>query len=355
MNNRPLPVCSSPAPLIDRELFFGDPEIAGAQISPDGEYLSFLKPWESTLNLWVKRRDEPFETAWRLTAETKRPILSYFWSRDGKYVLYVKDHEGDENFNLYGVDPAAKPEPDKGAPVSRELTGLKGVRVIVYSVPKHVPDRVYLGLNNRDKAWHDLYQLNISTGELTLIRQNTDRITGWTFDLSGKLRLAIRSALNGDTELLRVDPDKLVKIYSCNVFESCTPLRFEKNGQRVYLTSNHGAEVNLVSLWLLDPETGSIEMVESDPLGRVDLGLVFFSEATDELWGTIYEDERLRRYFRDTIRGLPAARPNRLWSHFGIGAFQLRIFWRWMKAMGFTDRSTGWPSTWKWKNFWPNT
>ena len=36
-------------PLIDRELLFGNPEIAGAQISPDGKYLAFLKPWNSTL------------------------------------------------------------------------------------------------------------------------------------------------------------------------------------------------------------------------------------------------------------------------------------------------------------------
>jgi dipeptidyl aminopeptidase/acylaminoacyl peptidase len=300
MKNSPLLTSSAPLPLIDRELFFGDPEIVGAQLSPNGEFLSFLKPWENTRNLWVKRRDDSFETAWRLTAETKRPIPSYFWSRDSKYILYVKDHEGDENFNLYGVDPTARPEPDQGAPASRELTGFKGVRVVVYSVPKHVPDSVYIGLNNRDKAWHDLYQLNISTGELTLMRQNTDRITGWTFDLSGKLRLATRSASSGDTELLRVDSDKLVKIYSCNLLESCTPLRFEKNGPRVYLTSNRGADVNLVSLWLLDPETGSTELVESDPLGRVDLGRVLFSEASDELVGTVYDDERLRRYFRDT-------------------------------------------------------
>ncbi len=29
-------------PLIDRDLFLGDPEIAGMQISPDGNYISFL-------------------------------------------------------------------------------------------------------------------------------------------------------------------------------------------------------------------------------------------------------------------------------------------------------------------------
>ena len=64
------------------------------------------------------------------------------------------------------------------------------MRVFIYEVPKSDPDIVYIGLNDRDKAWHDLYKLRISTGEKTLIRKNTERITGWQFDLRGQLRLA---------------------------------------------------------------------------------------------------------------------------------------------------------------------
>ena len=45
---------------------------------------------------------------------------------------------------------------------------------------------IYIGLNDRDKSWHDLYKLRISTGERTLIRQNTDRIAAWIFDLQGQ-------------------------------------------------------------------------------------------------------------------------------------------------------------------------
>src|ERR1700726_4827128 len=96
-------------PLIDRELIFGNPEISGAQLSPDGKYLSFQKPWKDTRNIYVKGVDEPFSAARLLTAELKRPIAGYFWSRDSKYILYVKDNDGDENYNVYSVDPAAKP------------------------------------------------------------------------------------------------------------------------------------------------------------------------------------------------------------------------------------------------------
>src|SRR5215467_1462387 len=202
-------------PIIDRELIFGNPEIAAAQLSPNGKYLAFLKPWKDTRNVYVKAVGEPFESARLLTTESKRPVAGYFWTRDSKYILYAKDNDGDENFNVYAVDPSAKPAACADAPPSRDLTGLKGVRVEIVDVPKHDPDTVYIGLNDRDKAWHDLYKLSISTGEKTLLRTNTERISSWVFDLQGKLRLAVRSAENGDTEVLRVDADKFTKVYAC--------------------------------------------------------------------------------------------------------------------------------------------
>src|SRR5438552_18883282 len=91
-------------PLLDRELFFGNPEISGAQISPDGRYVSFLKPYKDTRNIWVKRVNDPYTAAKLITNDTKRPVTGYFWSRDGKYILYVQDSLGNENFNVYAVD-----------------------------------------------------------------------------------------------------------------------------------------------------------------------------------------------------------------------------------------------------------
>jgi len=288
-------------PLIDRELIFGNPEIAGAELSPDGQYLAFLKPWKDTRNVYVKAVGEPFNAARLMTTESKRPVAGYLWTRDSKYIIYAKDNDGDENFNVYAVDPSAKPAAGAEAPASRDLTGLKGVRVMIYAVPKSDPDIVYIGLNDRDKAWHDLYKLKISTGEKTLVRKNTDRVTDWSFDLKGQLRLATRNAENGDTELLRVDADKLTKIYSCTVFEACSPLQFLPDGSRVYVETNK--DVNLIELALLDPATGKTEKVESDPLDKVDFGGALFSEATDELVETWYFHDRAKTYYKDKVFG----------------------------------------------------
>src|SRR5689334_17624088 len=184
-------------PLIDRELLFGNPEISGAQISPDGKFLAFIKPYKDTRNVWVKKTGEPFSAAHLLTTETKRPIAGFLWTRDSKYVAYVKDNDGDENFNLFAVDPGASTPSGADAPPSRDLTGLKGVRVQLVDAPKNQPGVIYIGINDRDKSWHDLYKVTIASGEKTLIRKNTDKIAGWVFDLQGNLRLAARVTDSG--------------------------------------------------------------------------------------------------------------------------------------------------------------
>jgi len=99
--------------------------------------------------------------------------------------------------------------------------------------------------------------------------------------------------------MLRVDADGFKTVYTCGVFESCGPVRFHKDGKHVYMETNKGDDVNLVSLVLFDPDSGEAEIVESDPLKRVDFGSAMFSEVTDELVLTTYEDERIRRYFKD--------------------------------------------------------
>ena len=285
-------------PLIDRNQFFGEITIDGAQISPNGEYISFLKPYKGTRNLWVKKAAAPFSSARPVSAEATRPIRVYFWSRDSKYLLYAQDAGGDENFNVYAVDPALPADPATGVPPTRALTNLKGVQTQVYAAPKTKPDILYIGLNDRDAHWHDLYELHISSGEKTLLRRNTEQIASWDFDNAGELRLAERTNGVGDTEVLRVDSEGFKQIYSCSVLESCGVAGFDAGNHSAYLVTNKGA-LDLVELESLDPATGSTAKVESDPENRVDLRDVTLSEVDYRLLFTTYEDSRPRRYFRD--------------------------------------------------------
>jgi dipeptidyl aminopeptidase/acylaminoacyl peptidase len=285
-------------PIIDRELFFGNPEIATGTISPDGNYIAFRKPWNGTMNVWVKKAEEPFDRAKRVTADARRPIQAFFWSRDSRFILFVQDQAGDENYNVYAVSPTDTPAAGKDVPNARNLTEAKGVRAAIYDVPRHNPDLIYVGLNDRDAAWHDLYEVKISTGERKLLRKNTDKIAGWIMDRAGKLRLATRTADSGDNEILRVTETGFDRVYSCTVFETCTPLQFHADNARVYLETNRG-EADLTRLVLFNADTKKEELVEADPLKQVDFGAALFSEKTDALVGTSYVGDTTRMYFRD--------------------------------------------------------
>lgn len=285
--------------LIDRELLFGDPEISGAQLSPDGKFLSFIKPYNGTRNLWVKGLNEPFDKARVMTNDQARPVRGYFWSRDGRYLLYSQDKGGDENFNIYAVNPAEAPAAGQPVPAARDLTNLKGVRVQIINAPLSDPNTLYIGLNDRDKAWHDLYKLNLTTGEKTLVRQNTDRLGAWVFDWNDQLRLASRSNPDGSTEWLRVEGEKMTPFYKTSIDEQSNIVGFAKDNRRVYVVTNQGKGRNLAEIVLLDPTTGKEEVYQADPQKRVDVGGLVLSEKTHEPVYVSFEDDRMRRVWKD--------------------------------------------------------
>lgn len=284
-------------PLIDRDLFFGNPEVSGGQLSPDGNFISFMKEYNGIMNIWVKAFDEPFDKARPLTNST-RPLYGYFWTRDGKYILYVKDKDGDENINIFAVDPKAAPTAD-GVPESRNLTPLKDVTAQISMVSKKDPDVLYVGLNDRDAAWHDLYKLNISTGERQLLYQNNDRITGFDFDWDERLRVISKTDEKGNTTMFRVDEgNTLTPIYDFNVRESAYIAGWNEDNSRCYLVTNKG-ELDKTSLFLMDPQTMITELIESDPNGKVDFGGLMLHDITRKVISTSYTLDKTVYYWKD--------------------------------------------------------
>lgn len=301
-------------PLLDRDIFFGEPDIAYAALSPDGRYVSFVKPYNGIQNVWVKRIDEPFSAARPVTADTRRPVIGYFWSEDGKYILFVQDRAGDENFRVYAVDPGAAAEAGTGVPPARDLTPYPSVRAQIYATPSRTPQSILVGLNDRDARLHDVYRIDLGTGERELVFRNDHNVAGWVADLEGRLRLAIRQTRDSGTEILRVNGGTLTPAYSCSADESCVVVRFHRDSRRVYLATNKG-ESDLVELVLFDPATGATELVERDPAGEVDFAGAIFSRANDELIATQYVGDRVRFHTRDQqfsrdLERLKVALPN---------------------------------------------
>lgn len=282
-------------PLIDRELFFGNPEISGGQLSPDGKWISFMKEYDGIMNIWVKSFDEPFENARPLT-DSQRPLYGYSWSEDGKYILYVKDKDGDENINIFAVDPMSTPA--NGVPESRNLTPMDEVTAQIYMVSRKDPDLLMIGLNDRDKAWHDLYSLKISTGQLKMIYENKDRITNYDFDWNEDLRVLYTTDEKGNTKFLYKEGDKLTPIYETSVTEQAYISNWNKDNTKIYLISNK-EDSDLSSLYELDPKTKKITKIESDPKGKVDIDGVSMDRNTHKIISTSYTADKTEYYWKD--------------------------------------------------------
>lgn len=285
-------------PVMDRSLFFADPQIAKAQISPDGQFLAFQKPLNDVLNVWVKRLDEPFDAARPVTTDTNSPVLFYVWSEDGKYILYQQDKGGNENFHIYAVAPGAIPAQGSKTPPARDLTPLENIQARIYAVPEKAPNTIIVGLNDRNPQLHDVYRINLTTGARELLIKNDQNVASWAADLAGNIRLAVRQTADGGTEILRVENQgkTLVPVYTCSFEETCSPLRFHPDGDRVYMITNKGNDVDLIRLVLFNPKTQQSELVDADPQRQVDFSGAIFSDATDELMATYYVGDRLRIY-----------------------------------------------------------
>ncbi|SHF99159.1 Dipeptidyl aminopeptidase/acylaminoacyl peptidase [Mariniphaga anaerophila] len=216
------------APQVPLEDFFRNPEKTSFKLSPDGNYFSFLAPWESRLNVFVQKIGA--DSAMRITAETERDISGYLW-KGNNTILFLKDTGGDENFQLYSV--SADGSDLKG------LTVFEKVRTSFIDDLKEDDDEVIVGLNKRNPTVFDPYRLNVLTGEMTMLAENPGNIMGWMTDHDGKLRLAITTDGVNNTIMYRDTEDEEFRpVLTTSFKETVSPVIFTFDNKMVYAFSN---------------------------------------------------------------------------------------------------------------------
>ena len=258
--------------LIPRDALFGNPERANVQMSPDGRYLSWVAPLEGTLNVWVAPANDP-SAARAVTRDTARGIRSYFWSHLPDTLLYLRDTGGDEDFHLYAVDLRS------GA--ARDLTPYGKTTARVVGVSRRHPGTVLVGMNDRDPQWHDLYRVDLASGERTLVEENTGQIGEYVADADYQLRFATRSRPDGGLDLLRRTGDGWEK-YDEVPFEDGLSTGYAgltDDGSTLYLRESRGR--NTSALFAIDTATGERRLVHED--ARADVGGGLADPATGEV------------------------------------------------------------------------
>lgn len=276
-----------PAPEISVEDFFKKSEKSTFRLSPNGEYLAYLAPYKTRMNIHVQKIDS--EEVLRVTSVEDRDIPGFFWGNNDR-LLYVRDTGGDENFHLYAVNKDASNEKD--------LTPFDGVRAQIIDDLEENESEMIIGLNKRIPQIFDPYRLNINTGEMEILYENPGNITGWQTDHDGKLRLA--SVTNGvDNSILYrpTENDEFKEVITTNFKQTLQPLFFEfNNGDIVYATSNLGRDKEAIIRYDLKEKKELEEIFIDD---EVDVGGISYSNKRKVLTYISYTKAKLNRKFLD--------------------------------------------------------
>jgi dipeptidyl aminopeptidase/acylaminoacyl peptidase len=256
---------AAPAPLIPREVLFGNPERVSPQISPDGQWLAYLAPDDKdVLQVWVRRIDQ--KDAVKLTNDPKRGIRNYLWGPDGKHLLYLQDTNGDENFHIYASNMETKE--------TRDLTPFPGVRAIPVEVDTDHPNKMLIATNQRSKQVFDVHSLELSTGATTMIAENPGNVGGWLADRSLAIRGRLMQMPDGSSELQVRDTaeGEWRKLLAWPSTEVVNAFSFTGDDKGIFLASS--IDANAARLVVLDIATGKSTVLSEDPRFDVaDVGL----------------------------------------------------------------------------------
>jgi dipeptidyl aminopeptidase/acylaminoacyl peptidase len=255
--------------LIPRQVLFGNPERAGPRLSPGGNRLAWIAPHEGVLNVWVAPMTVADGVDWAaaqvVTDDTDRGIRLFRWARDDRHLVYVQDTGGDENWRLYDVDT--------GTMQRRDLTPFDGVQARFIAANKKFPTQVLVGLNQRNPKLHDVYRLDLLTGELTLEVENPG-LVGWVADTQLVVRAAVKPQPDGGY-VLQVRDDghadwRPLLTISGDDAPGTQLLTFSDDGATLLAKTSVGADTS--RLVRIGVATGAIEVLAEDP--GADVGAV---------------------------------------------------------------------------------
>ena len=237
--------------IIPRKLLFGNPDKASPQLSPDGRFLSYLAPVDGVLNVWVGPADDP-AAAKPVTTDKDRGIRFYGWAYTNNHIGYIQDREGDENWHLYHVDLTTGDTLD--------MTPLEGVQARVQEVSPKYPGEALVLLNARNPQFHEIYRVNISTGERQLVQEN-DQFVDFITDEDFNVRFAVCPTPDGGNELLSKAEDGGWKPFARIAMEdslNTAPIGLDRVGRTLYMIDSRGRDTSALTAINLDTQEQTV-------------------------------------------------------------------------------------------------
>ncbi|MBD3246968.1 MAG: prolyl oligopeptidase family serine peptidase [Candidatus Omnitrophica bacterium] len=239
--------------LIPREVLFGNPKNTSPKISPDGGQIAYLAPKEGVLNVWMRTLGGEDDRV--LTHDRDRGVRRFFWAENNQFILYLQDVGGNENWRLYGI------ELETGK--VRDFTPFENVQVRIIDHTKHYPDTVLLGINKERPQFHDVYRLDLRSGDLARVARNPGNVISWVTDYHLRVRGKVVAETSGGSVLYVRDSEEtswreLIRWEAVDALSS-GPITFTRDGESLLLFDSRGA--NATRLVRVSSTDGSTEEV----------------------------------------------------------------------------------------------
>jgi dipeptidyl aminopeptidase/acylaminoacyl peptidase len=229
--------------------FFKTPQKSAFKISPDGKYISYLKPFKDKQNLFIKSLADGKEQM--ATSFDDYSVNDYFWTYNDQ-IVFTQDVIASDEYKLYALDVAALKV--------RNLVSEQKVKIRILNLSKSEPDKVTLGMNKRDPGSIDIYNLDLKSGKLQAYLVNPGNLTEWFPDDDGKIRLAKESDGVNETILFRENDAAPFKPIIVNNFKDrVEPIAFTGHQNNFYALSNVNRDKT--ALVEINAETGKEEKV----------------------------------------------------------------------------------------------
>ena len=250
------------AELIPLTVLFGNPERVSPRISPDGSQLAWIAPHDGVLNVWlapiISQSGVDWGAARVVTDDTDRGIRQFAWAHDGRHLLYLQDTGGDENWRLHDVD---LPTMER-----RDLTPFDGVQTELIASEREFPDEILVGLNKDNPQLHDVYRLDLKTGELSKELTNPGLI-GMLADAKLTVRAGLEPRPDGSMVLVVRDSadSDWRELVTISAEDSLTtgPVAFSADGQTLLMVSS--ADAQAARLMRIKLAGGATEVLAEDP------------------------------------------------------------------------------------------
>jgi len=265
--------------------FFRNPDRLSYKLSPNGQFLAFLAPYEDRMNIFIQRVSG--DSSWRITDLTDRDIARFGWAGNDR-LFFLRDNNGDENYYLSTVDIQGK--------ATKVLTRFEGVRTEIIDELQHDSGMLLVGLNKRNPQVFDVFRLNLETGELRLELENPGNYSEYLTDEHGLIRMVVTTDGTSQSFLHRKKQEEpFEELFSIGFKDAFVPIKFHPTEANwVYALTNVGRDKKAAVLFDLK-KLETVKVIYEHP--SYDIDWLVFSKLDHEPLFVQYTDWKMQYHF----------------------------------------------------------